>query len=78
VAALRIGADEAYVLESGGGGGYGSPLERPPERVRQDVIEGYVSATAAYDLYGVVLQEGTLALDDAATARRRQELAANG
>ena len=64
--------------ESGGGGGYGNPLERPPERVRQDVLEGYVSAAAAHDAYGVVLHEGTLALDEAATARRRQELAANG
>jgi N-methylhydantoinase B len=78
LSALRIGAGEAYVLESGGGGGYGSPLERPPERVRQDVIDGYVSAEAAYDAYGVVLDAETLTLDEAATARRREELAAAG
>jgi N-methylhydantoinase B len=78
VAALRVGAGEAYVLESGGGGGYGNPLERPAERVRQDVVEGYVSPAVAHDTYGVVLQEGTLAVDEVATARRRQELAARG
>ena len=38
-----------------GGGGYGDPLERPPERVAEDVRFGYVSAEAAERDYGVVL-----------------------
>ncbi len=38
-----------------GGGGYGDPLDRPPEAVLADVVEGWVSATAATELYGVVL-----------------------
>ena len=40
-----------------GGGGWGDPLEREPELVQRDVIEGKVSPAAARDDYGVVLIE---------------------
>ena len=40
---------------TGGGGGYGKPLERDPEAVRQDVIDGYVSLEHARTAYGVEL-----------------------
>ena len=36
-----------------GGGGYGSPLQRAPEKVRWDVVEGYITAEAAEKEYGV-------------------------
>lgn len=39
-----------------GGGGYGNPLDREPERVRFDVREGLVSRENAHKLYGVVLK----------------------
>ena len=39
-----------------GGGGWGDPLEREPELVQRDVIEGKVSLEAARDEYGVVLR----------------------
>jgi N-methylhydantoinase B len=38
-----------------GGGGYGAPFEREPERVLDDVINGYVSIEAAEHDYGVVV-----------------------
>src|SRR2546426_4869801 len=41
---------------SAGGGGYGSPRERDPEKVRFDVREGLVSRENARNLYGVVLK----------------------
>jgi N-methylhydantoinase B len=44
--------DGARVLTAGGGG-HGPPRERDPERVREDVREGYVSPAAARDVYGV-------------------------
>lgn len=59
-------------LVTAGGGGWGNPLERDPEKVRDDVVEGYVSIDAARDDYGVVLSE-TLKLDEDATARLRAE-----
>jgi N-methylhydantoinase B len=65
-------------LESGGGG-YGDPLERDPNRVRHDVLEGWITLPSARDTYGVVLkgrtEDGSLAVDGAATAAKRRELA---
>jgi N-methylhydantoinase B len=48
---LAVG--DALVIESGGGGGYGDPRERPHDLVRADVIGGYVSAEAARRDYGL-------------------------
>ncbi len=47
-------AGDAYILRSGGGGGYGSPLERPIARIARDVAQGYVSRRQAERCYGVV------------------------
>jgi N-methylhydantoinase B len=44
--------DRATILTAGGGG-HGDPRERGPERVRDDVLDGYVSPQAARDIYGV-------------------------
>lgn len=49
-------------LRTGGGGGFGDPLQRDPERVRQDVRNGHVSLEAAERDYGVVLDPETLEL----------------
>jgi N-methylhydantoinase B len=49
-------------LQTGGGGGFGNPLERDPERVRADVRDGYVGVEAAARDYGVVLDPQTLEL----------------
>jgi len=54
-----------------GGGGYGDPAEREPERVLDDVADGFVTAQAAREDYGVVLDASGLRLDQAATARVR-------
>ncbi len=43
-------------LNNPGGGGYGDPFCRDPERVREDVIAGYVSPEAAARDYGVVVR----------------------
>ncbi|MFC3959134.1 hydantoinase B/oxoprolinase family protein [Halovivax cerinus] len=57
---------------SGGGGGYGDPLDRDPESVREDVVDGYVSPEAAREDYGVVVSaDGELDRD--ATADLRDE-----
>ena len=65
-------------LESGGGG-YGNPFERDPNRVRHDVLEGWITLPAARDTYGVVLkgkaEDGSLAVDGTATTALRRELA---
>ena len=65
-----------------GGGGFGDPLGREPERVKVDVRDGYVSIEGAARDYGVVITgdpdsdpEG-LELDLAATEKLRAELSA--
>jgi len=69
VAALKAG--DAFRIRSGGGGGYGSPLEREAELVLEDVRQGYVSIRAAAEDYGVVIDAAAMAIDRAATARLR-------
>ena len=59
-----------------GGGGWGDPLEREPERVLEDVLDGFVSIDAAQDSYGVVIDHDSLIIGSRATAAKRQELAA--
>ena len=58
------------IVRTGGGGGWGDPLERSPALVRNDVIEDFISRNSAEHDYGVVLKDD-LTLDEAATERRR-------
>ena len=59
IAEMEIDPDEAMVSISCGGGGYGPPRERDPDRVAHDVREGWVSRDRAATLYGVVLTAET-------------------
>jgi N-methylhydantoinase B len=52
---LRQG-DQVKIIAPGGGG-WGSPLEREPERVLQDVTEGFVTPKAALRDYGLQIVE---------------------
>jgi N-methylhydantoinase B len=64
-------AGEGFVNLSAGGGGYGDPLDREPERVAEDVLDGYVSAEAAERIYGVVVApDGRFALTGERLRRR--------
>ena len=63
--------------EQAGGGGFGNPHLREPERVLEDVRDDKVSLDGAREQYGVVIRHlrdaGTLELDRAATDRLRAE-----
>jgi N-methylhydantoinase B len=65
------------IVRTGGGGGWGDPLDRDPEKVRADVFEDLVSVDAARDEYGVVL-DTKRSVDAAATQALRQKLRAAG
>ena len=75
-ALLPEGAVIAY--QHGGGAGFGFPLLRDPEEVKEDVLDEYVSLEAARAKYGVVLtgtlEEYDLAVDHAATEALRREM----
>jgi N-methylhydantoinase B len=65
-------------IRPAGGGGYGNPLEREPQLVLDDVLDGYVSASAAAEFYGVVLDRDAKKVDVQATATRRRAMATTG
>jgi N-methylhydantoinase B len=50
-----ISPNERLRLELPGGGGFGDPRQRDPEKVRADVRNGLVSADAARQVYGVIV-----------------------
>jgi N-methylhydantoinase B len=52
---LDLAPDDRVILSPPGGGGYGDPRDRDPELVLADVVDGYVSPTAARELYGVAV-----------------------
>jgi N-methylhydantoinase B len=53
------------------GGGYGAPKERDAGKVRRDLVEGWITAARARDVYGVVLRDDG-SVDRDATARLRR------
>ena len=63
--AVELGLGEA------GGGGFGDPMARDAERVRDDVLNELVSREAAERDYGVVIADDG-AVDPEATRRRRE------
>lgn len=64
---------EVLVNCSGGGGGWGNPLNRDPEKVLNDVRNEYISLTSAERDYGVVIDPDTLTVEAAATGALRNE-----
>jgi N-methylhydantoinase B len=56
-------------------GGYGDPLERDPQRVLDDVLDGFVSVESARNLYGVAVDVHARRVDQDATARLRATMA---
>ena len=72
---MKIEPGNMWVGVSSGGGGYGDPLKRPAEKVCEHVRDGIVTMETAHDVYGVVMDPETFALDAAATAIRRQKIA---
>lgn len=69
-----LSKDHEWILRSGGGGGFGSPLERKLEDVEQDVKNGYISTQAAAHFYGTVIDPRTDKVDFKASVELRKEM----
>jgi N-methylhydantoinase B len=67
---IPVPLDSQAIVRTGGGGGWGDPLQRPAALVAADAAEGLISRRAARELYGVVLRSN-LSLDEIATRRLR-------
>jgi N-methylhydantoinase B len=75
---LVLESGDAYIKRSGGGGGFGSPLDRDVSSVERDVHQGYISKESAEKNYGLMFKPVSTAVDAAATANRRAEMRAKG
>jgi N-methylhydantoinase B len=75
---LPLNPGERIEYRWAGGGGWGDPLERDPEKVRDDVLDEYVSPESAKRDYGVVLtgelEDYSLEVDGKATEALRRKL----
>ena len=70
---VRLKPGETVISVASGGGGYGSPLERDPHRVKHDMDEGWITPLRAADVYGVAF-DATGAIDRKATVALRERL----
>jgi N-methylhydantoinase B len=64
---------EVFSLDTPGGGGLGNPREREPQRVLNDVRNGYVTRQKAREVYGVAVDaaDGDFTLNEAQTRELR-------
>ena len=78
VGGVELEPGERVGSRSPGGGGYGYPFDREPERVLADVREGYISVSRATAAYGVAIlgdpeRFETLRIDPDATKALRTD-----
>jgi N-methylhydantoinase B len=73
---MNIGYGTVFRHELAGGGGWGDPLERDPDKVLVDVRNELVSPEAAQADYGVVVDTANWTIDRTATEARRAALRA--
>ena len=64
----------SFIFAATGGGGWGDPLEREPERVLEDVLDEYVTIEGAEKDYGVVINREGMEIDHEATRELRKRL----
>jgi N-methylhydantoinase B len=68
-----VGPGAAQRKATGGGGGWGDPLERPFEEIDLDLLEGFISRENAEQDYEVVVDPATQTVDREATRKLRAE-----
>jgi N-methylhydantoinase B/oxoprolinase/acetone carboxylase alpha subunit len=72
VTGIPCSAGDVIRIQAPNAAGYGNPLERPPEQVREDVLDDFTTLELAREAYGVVFRdEATLEIDEEATAAAR-------
>jgi N-methylhydantoinase B len=70
---IVIRRDQTVVSYSNGGGGFGDPKDRDPERIAHDVCEGWISQQRAVAVYGAQLgDDGEVDVAATAEGRRRR------
>lgn len=71
---VQLEPGDVFSVQTGGGGGFGDPLDREPDSVLADVLAGKVSVERAVNAYGVVVLLASTDVDQAATRDRRESM----
>lgn len=71
---LAVGADDVMTYYSPNGGGYGNPLNRPPMKVLEDVLDDFCTVEHARTVYGVIVDPDAETVDLAATESLRRKM----
>lgn len=71
---FKLKKGDIVSIRSGGGAGWGDPLERDPHLVSSDVRNGFITVNEALDIYKVVLDAHTAEVDQSATDELRKGL----
>lgn len=50
---LRLKPGDVMILRYAGGGGYGQPADRAPQRVQEDLWRGWITPRVAAEVYGI-------------------------
>lgn len=74
IAHVELLPGDRWIGTSAGGGGYGRPERRDPERVVRDVRNGVLSPGVAEEVFGVVLSTSASGFDAHATVERRRSM----
>ena len=69
--AIKLRKGDVFRHVSAGGGGFGSPCDREPASVLEDVREGKVSLAGAREQYGIVVDNMSFAIDERQTDQLR-------
>lgn len=70
---IAVSAGDRITAIGGIGGGYGDPLQRPPQHVREDVIDGYITPATAKASFGVSLND-----DGTVNVKKTEQLRGGG
>ena len=68
--------DDEFLHIQAGGGGFGNPLERDPQKILNDAMNELITIEYALDVYGVVIRDEAIDLE--ATEIRRTEMIEKG
>lgn len=74
ILAHQLSRNDIVSIRTGAGGGWGNPFERNTDLVLADMKNGYISAREAEEIYGVVIDEEKLLVDQAGTTSLRNTL----
>ena len=69
-----VDADYSAICVSGGGGGWGDPLDREIKSIERDLEYEYISENEAKEQYGIIINSNTGKIDYKLTEENRKNI----